>query len=119
MREVWKAVRGQIAHALKRGNVGTEIATVERDLFGELAQLWLATDGVAITQITKSRHRDYHTCTLIAFAGDYAKCVEYLPTLEKFGKAEGCSRFVILGRRGWRRRLMGYKEPYIIMEKAL
>src|SRR5437868_6003437 len=92
--EVWKAVRGRIAHALDRGNVGTDIDSVERDLLGNLAQLWLATDGVAVTQITPG------TCTLVAFAGSYAKCAQYLPTLEAFGKAEGCSRFQILGRKG-------------------
>jgi hypothetical protein len=121
--EVWKAVRGAIAHALDRGNVGTEIGQVEADLFRELAQLWVAPGGVAVTQITgppvESRHRSSLTCTLIAFAGDYAKCVEYLPILEQFGRNEGCSRFVILGRKGWKRRLADYREPYVILEKEL
>ena len=119
VREVWKAVHGAIAHALRRGNVGTEIAQVEADLLRELAQLWVAPGGAAVTQITKSRHRSYRTCTLIAFAGDYAKCIEYLPTLEQFGRNEGCSRFVIAGRRGWKRRLAGYREPYLVLEKEL
>jgi len=67
----------------------------------------------------ESRHRSYRTCTLIAFAGDYAKCIEYLPTLEEFGRREGCSRFVILGRKGWKRRLADYREPYVVLEKEL
>jgi hypothetical protein len=117
--QVWTAVHGAIAHALRRGNVGSEIEQVERDLFNELAQLWVASGGVAVTQITKSRHRTYRTCTLIAFAGDYASCVEYLPMLEEFGRREGCSRFVILGRKGWKRRLAGYREPYVVLEKEL
>jgi len=117
--EVWKAVHRAIAHALDRGNVGTQIEQVERDLFNELAQLWVAPDGVGITQITKSRHRTYRTCTLIAFAGNYAKCIEYLPTLEEFGRNEGSSRFVILGRKGWKRRLADYREPYVVLEKEL
>jgi hypothetical protein len=116
---VWKAVHGAIAHALRRGNVGSEIEQVERDLFNELAQLWVASSGVAVTQITKSRHRDYRTCTLIVFAGDYARCIEYLPTLEQFGRREGCSRFVILGRKGWKRRLADYRQPYVVLEKEL
>jgi hypothetical protein len=117
--EAWKAARGAIALALHKGNVGTEIAQVEADLFRELAQLWVAPGGVAVTQITKSRHRSYRTCTLIAFAGDYAKCIEYLPRLEAFGRNEGCSRFVILGRKGWKRRLADYREPYVILEKEI
>ncbi len=117
--EVWKAVHGAIAHALRRGNVGTQIEQVEADLFRELAQLWVAPAGAAVTQIIKSVHGTYRTCTLIAFAGDYAKCIEYLPTLEEFGRNEGCSRFVILGRKGWKRRLADYREPYVVLEKEL
>jgi hypothetical protein len=117
--QVWKAVHGRIAHALDRGGVGTQIEQVESDLLRELAQLWVAPGGVAVTQITKSRHRAYRTCTLIVFAGDYASCVEYLPVLEQFGRNEGCSRFVILGRKGWKRRLADYREPYVVLEKEL
>ena len=117
--EVWRATRDSIEWALARGNVGTAIETVERDLLAELAQLWVAPGGVAVTQITKSRHRSYRTCTLIAFAGNYAKCIEYLPTLEQFGRNEACSRFVILGRKGWKRRLADYREPYVVLEKEL
>jgi hypothetical protein len=117
--EVWKAVHGAIARALHRGNVGTEIEQVEADLFHSLAQLWVAPGGVAVTQITKSRHRSYRTCTLIAFVGDYARCIEYLPTLEEFCRREGCSRFVILGRKGWKRRLADYREPHVVLEKEL
>jgi hypothetical protein len=183
--EVWKAVRGSIAHALERGNVGTGVGQVEADLFNELAQLWVAPGGVAVTQITghleasgsrlplPAGERDgvrgigpsldvvgrnpltrsspsaridlspsgrgknrlgprmrlfplvgevtggRRTCTLIAFAGDYGKCVEYLPALEEFGRNEACSRFVILGRKGWKRRLADYCEPYVVLEKEL
>jgi hypothetical protein len=59
--QVWKAVRGRIAHALERGGVGTQIEQVESDLLRELAQLWVAPGGVAVTQITESRHREYRT----------------------------------------------------------
>jgi hypothetical protein len=117
--EVWKAVRGRIAHALERGGVATQIEQIESDLLRELAQLWVAPGGVAVTQITRGSHRACRTCTLVAFAGNYTRCIEYLPALEQFGRNEGCSRFVILGRKGWRRRLAGYREPYVVLEKEL
>ena len=114
---IWPLVKDQIALALKRGNVGTSIDGVERDLANELAQLWLCSDGVAITQLT--RHSGELRCILVAFTGNFTNCGRYLSDLEQFGRNEGCVSFVILGRKGWRRRLRGYKEPYIILEKAL
>ena len=114
---VWKPYRALVDLALQRGNVGTEIEDVESWLFTGAAQLWLAPGGVAITQLTLCV--DEKRCVLVAFTGNFARCVEHLADLERFAYGEGCSKMVILGRKGWRRRLSEYREPYIILEKGL
>ena len=114
---VWKLYRIPVELALQRGNVGTAIEDVESWLFAGLAQLWIARVGVAVTQLT-GRGSD-KLCTIVAFTGDFHRCVEHLASLEQFAEEEGCTKMVILGRKGWRRRLCDYREPYIVLEKEI
>jgi hypothetical protein len=114
---IWNQHRHSVALALDRGNVGTSIEAVERWLFSGEAQLWLTRHGVGVTQLTKQDGQ--MLCTLVAFTGDYPKCKQNLATLEQFAREVGCERFMVLGRKGWARRLPDYRSPYIVLEKSL
>jgi len=39
--------------------------------------------------------------------------------LEDYGRAEGCARMRIIGRKGWARVLKKYSQPCIILERQL
>jgi hypothetical protein len=120
----WPHVERMIASALCRGNGGTPLAEVRDDLLAGRALLWVAWSpseqaiiGAAVTAIVVQGSE--RRCELVAFAGELDRCRAMLPALERNAAAEGCSAMRIIGRSGWRRRLAGYAEPFVVLEKRL
>lgn len=120
----WPHVEELIAAALRRGNGGTSVAEVRDDVLAGRALLWLAWSpadeaiiGTAVTALIVQGGQ--RRCELVAFAGDFARCCAFLPRLEQFARDEGCGAMRVIGRPGWRRRLGGYAEPFVVLEKRL
>lgn len=105
-----------IAAALMRGNGGTKIEEVENDLASGLMLLWLGVDGIEIVSAGITQLTD-DVCTIVAYGGRRED--HLLETIEQYARDEDCKTVRIIGREGWKRVLKEYRQPYIVLEKAL
>lgn len=76
--------------------------------------------GVVITSIGMNARGEKFLRGHFIF-GDMADVLAQSDALDEFGKAEGCTKFIMDGRLGWQRALkeFGWKPTGIIMEKTL
>lgn len=123
---IWSSVEGFIKSAFTK-HVGDE---TEQDALELLragkAQLWIAHDGrgiraAAITRLATVPN-GRRICFCMACGGDgfdeWGKVG--IGEIEKFAKSNKCDAVRLSGRRGWRAfKEHGYKEPFVILEKAL
>lgn len=114
--KIWFRVRGMIVAALLRGSNETPIEEVERELACGLMLLWLGVDGpeivsAGITQLSGG------VCTLVAYGGRRED--HLMETIENYARDEGCKKVRVIGREGWKRVLKQYRQPYIVLEKAI
>lgn len=120
---VWPRVSGLIYIAMKRGDL-MAFAPVEQSLFNGMAQLWLAVENrndiiaAAVTELHATEWRK--VCVIVACSGkDMDRWIELIEEIEKFAKAESCSRVRIVGRKGWERVLPNYRTRRIVLDKDL
>jgi hypothetical protein len=120
---VWPRVSGLIFIAMKRGDLAA-FHPVEQNVLSGIAQLWLAVENrndiiaAAITELHATEWRK--VCVIVACGGkDMSRWIELIEEIEKFAKAEGCSRVRIVGRKGWERVLPAYRTRRIVLDKDL
>jgi hypothetical protein len=93
------------------------------DLFIEClnnnAQCWVHEDAVAITRfINYNKYKQLHIVTTTS--NDWFKDgLECLKVFEEFAKATKCRNIALWGRKGWKRVLKDYYEPYTMLIKEL
>jgi hypothetical protein len=120
---IWPRVSGLIFIAMKRGDLAA-FAPVEQNVLSGMSQLWLAVENrndiiaAAITELHATEWRK--VCVIVACGGkDMSRWIELIEEIEKFAKAEGCSRTRIVGRKGWERVLPDYRTRRIVLDKDL
>ncbi len=116
------------AHHLERleRETGLVLASAIRDdLCAGMKQLWgYQTDerieGVAITQVYDTPRGKccevYGACGTESAPGQIAAIID---EIEKWAGRIGCTRTRLLGRKGWARKLDGYEQTGIILEKEI
>jgi len=120
--KIWPHMSHFIQRAMERGGMG-RFEDVQRDVLTTNAYLWLAIESgsvlaAAVTKVTDEPH--YRLCTIVACGGhDWGRWGQLIEGLEKYARAEGCSRMEIAGRPGWLRRLRDYKLAKIVIRKEL
>lgn len=118
--DIWGHVSPLIRRAM-RDAVISSFEHIEKELFSDKAQLWIVWDGQAIlcAGITQL-YKDKGVCLITACGGESReKWLHVLPEIEAFAKAEGCTRTMIIGRKGWLRELKDYRLAQVILEKEL
>lgn len=119
LKEVWETVAPLIRASMKGALFGFD--QVEQELFSDRAQLWIVWDGEAIlcagiTQLYKKKR----VCLLTACGGrDRGEWLHLAPGIEEFARAEGCTKMMVVGRKGWLRELKDYQLTQVILEKEL
>ena len=123
---IWSSVEKFISDAFNKHD-GDETEEDTRKLLEEgKAQLWIAHDGRGIRAAAVSRlatvPNGRRICFVMACGGEgfdeWAR--PGIAEIEKFAKANNCDAVRLSGRRGWRvYKKHGYKEPFVILEKAL
>lgn len=85
-------------------------------------QLWGWNDsailGVAVTEIIQTPKGP--CCWIYGAAGTESQKGQIdaiLASIETWARSIGCSRVMLQGRKGWRRRLKGYSDVGIVLEK--
>lgn len=120
--EVWPHVSHWISAAIKRSDISS-FARVKAAAFAGANLLWIATDGqhisaAALTDIHGTERR--WVCVIVACGGEHMKdWLHLIDGLHDYAKAEGCTAMRILGPRAWARKLDGYQEQAVILERVL
>ncbi len=123
---IWSSVEHFIKAAYTK-HVGDETEEDARALLcAGKAQLWIAHNGrgiraAAITRLaTVPNGRRICFCMACGGEGFDDWAHQGITEIEKFAKANNCDAVRLSGRRGWRAyKKYGYKEPFVILEKAL
>lgn len=123
--DFWMKVLPLFERAYRRVDVEMPGDLLAR-LIGGRSLLWVVADAelrdVLYAFITELFVRPSGTkvCSLVVGAGKQMN--DWLPLqaeLERYARAEGCSKIVAEGRPGWARSLHGYKEIRRLIEKDL
>jgi hypothetical protein len=105
----------------KRGDDTPE--SIRADIEAGHALLWIVWDGsaliaAAVTRIMSTVRR--RVLRIVCCAGnDVHRWIHLIKELEAYGKREGCDVCRVEGREGWKTMLSEYRQPYIVLEKAL
>ena len=105
-----------IAAALVRGTGETKIQEIENELDNGTMLLWLGVDGIEIVSAGITQLTD-DVCTLVAYGGRRED--HLMETIEQYARDEDCKKVRVIGREGWKRVLKDYRQPYIVLEKAI
>lgn len=107
--QVERAVAYQDTHTL---------GDVAREIIDGKAQHWRGEKSEIVTEIKSFPL--VKVCRIWLAGGDMDELVNVmLPDVEAWAKDNGCTRVEIVGRKGWKRALPEYREPYAVLHKEL
>lgn len=123
LEKVWPLVEPLIDRVCRFGGE-YQPSTVLLKCLNTEAQLWCIFDdgrpiGAAVTEIIdKDLRRD---CNIWLCAGSYSDQARdsLLREIEDWARKVGCERVQLVGRRGWEKKLPGYRRTRVILEKRL
>lgn len=107
---------------MEKGSGGGEFRVLEKNILSGDALLWLAIRDEPIAAcVTELIVTDEgKKCLISALQGDgMGDWGQHLARIEEFARNEGCTAMRLEGRDGWLRRLPGYRQAGIIMERVL
>lgn len=121
--EIWPLVEPFIVRAFAacQGDDSPEI--VRQDLNRGKSLLWVILGdkdiiGVVTTKIVVTTAKKL--CVVTSCAGKQIhRWIHFLKRVELYAASEGCDCVRVMGRRGWKRALPQYHEPWICLEKKL
>ena len=88
------------------------------EIEGGHAQLWPLPNSVVVTS-TRTYATGYKELRGWLAAGDLSEIAKLEPFICGWAKEIGCRRFVLTGRRGWKKALPGYREKAVFLSKEL
>jgi hypothetical protein len=108
-----------VGAAFDRTDLGS-LSDLDTDVLSGRALLWVvATDkieGAGVTRLEITQHSK--VCFIVAFGG-HTRNMELFPAIEEYARAEGCDCVRWVGRKGWKRKLPGYREIGVVMERKV
>lgn len=115
----WAVGGKDIERAAKHGDLNIPEVVAKIGAFEY--QFWLiwADDyaGAIVTAIEV--HPTHKALRIIAAGGDGSTTESAIETLEAFARAEGCTELRMWGRKGWKRKLRGWRLTHVAMVKEL
>lgn len=121
--DVWLHAARWLAPAMALECSDDDITALKRDLDVGAALLWIVWDGEALigavaTKITSVPRRKI--CNIVACGGTRVReWIKLVAEIERYARAEGCDAVRLTGRRGWKRILPEYREPWVCLQKDL
>jgi len=119
--ELWPYVKDQLREAAKRGL--SSFDDIEAAVMCGESLLWIVVDeasikAAAVTElIEKNGIRE--CCIALCGGREMDRWIDAYTDIEKFARDERCVRIRIIGRRGWERALVGYRQTCVVLEKEL
>ncbi len=123
VRNIWPHVEKFISSACIRGPGNLTPDGLRVSCETKRHQLWIGigddgAEAAAVTGIYDDG--DVRRAEWVAFGGSWAKSQEFMPVLEQWAKAQGCTAFRSYGRPGMTKRMpREYRVKGIIFEKEL
>ena len=114
------ALANKISKALKIAGDAFSVKDLEKAIWEKEMQLWQNDRAVVITELRA--FPQYNIINIVLAAGDLDAVMAFQPAIEDFGRANGASRMVMMGREGWSAVLPKYgwkRDPRVIYEKEL
>lgn len=121
----WGILQRWLSRALDRNPHQPSLDLVLEEVKAKRAQVWVLADedqrllGAGVTKIV---HEDgLWILRLMLYAGDLPEdeMLNALNELEAWGMLHKVDKFQVLGRRGWVKKLPGFKEAYTAVERDL
>ena len=113
-RDVTPAHADKVRSAFDRSSVHQAEAWITR-CANDTAQLWHIEGFWGVTEVIQTK--DGRALHIAAAAGRYTPAL--FEHMEAWGKSVGCTAVYFTGRRGWAKRMLGYKLTAITMEKRI
>lgn len=113
------AVRDLIAAALEHGPPTHTVEDVLEEIRLQRAQLWEGAKSIIVTEV-----QDYPRARILHFwlaAGDLDEVIALSHIAMDWGRANGCERATLAGRRGWERALKseGWNHQLVLLGRPL
>lgn len=120
MRQI-TAYRRQIEAALEYADGSHVFDDVVRQVETGALQFWPGPTSVIVTEILE--HPQRRTLNFFLASGSLQELERMTPVVLEWGKSKGCTRAVMLGRKGWERSFLtrtGWSiPPLVVLEKDL
>ena len=108
--EQWARCAPWLEGALHRGGDTLTLAMVRTRIGEGQYQFWPAPAGAVVTQVIHGEtEKEFN---ILLAGGTLDQLEEMMPSLEAFGRAQGCVLFTVLGRRGWERTFLCQRFGY-------
>ena len=117
----WGEIKPQVDKALVHGCGDLTSHGLFLQCLGGAAQCWEAETGFVMTRYEELQGKKRLAITTATSSDWFSEGPKALEFLEQFGRASGCTRVIVYGRKGWTRVLKqyGYEEPYITVMKEI
>ena len=119
----WPEVVGHIERALVHSGGRYSSEDFFHALMRREMQLWLVHEADRIVGVVITELRNYprrRCCRYLLLAGDgFARWQHLQDDIEAWARANGCAAMEMCGRRGWERKLKGWRATHIEMSKEL
>jgi len=117
---VLKDFEESIQKALDYGGNSYTIADIEELITTGKAQFWPGETSCIVTEIIEyPRTKDLH---FFLAGGNLEELEAMIPPILDWGRANGCTRATLTGRRGWERSFLrdtGWKAKLTVMEREI
>ncbi len=110
----------QIASALEHSGGTHSLEDVKDALITHKAQLWWGDNSVIVTEIEQTPRMK-----ILRFwlgGGNLEEIERMYPLISEWGRNLGCTRAIIVGRKGWERTFLkadGWRATHTVFEKEL
>lgn len=118
----WPRVAPLIRSALERGEGSYVEADVAMCCMRGLWQLWIVERDGEVVALCVSEILNFprlKKCLLRYLVGDWAVIEAHIPDIERWAREQGCHMLEGYARKGWARRMSGWTQRYVILQKEL
>lgn len=120
---LWPHVAPLLQIVFDKAPADATMESLRSDLLRGDQRLWIVIRDARIIAAATTEIRTApsgNVCQITTCVGDnMANWRKFLPEMERYAKTQGCRVMRVEGRRGWRRVLPDYHEPWITLEKEL
>ena len=115
----WHELQPKVHEALDHGIGESSAHNLFMECMAANAQFWEHEDLVAITRFI--HYPQYKQLQVVVCSGSnlWIDGVECIEIFERFARDTGCRNVSIWGRKGWKKFLPDYHEPYTLLIKEV